>query len=47
MYIFGLDKIDLTDPSGKDHNSLIVFVEIDRCATDAIQSVTGCKIITT
>ena len=44
MSMFGLDKIDLTDPKGKDRNSLIVFVEMDRCATDAIQSVTGCSL---
>ena len=44
MSMFGLDKIDLTDPRGKDHKSLIVFVEMDRCATDAIQSVTGCSL---
>lgn len=28
----------------KSTRDLIVFVEIDRCATDAIQSVTGCKL---
>src|SRR5208283_3358679 len=44
MSMFGLDKIGLTDPRGKDRKSLIVFVEMDRCATDAIQSVTGCSL---
>ena len=44
MSMFGLDKIDLTDPRVKDHKRLIVFVEMDRCATDAIQSVTGCSL---
>ena len=28
----------------KSSKNLIVYVEIDRCATDAIQSVTGCKL---
>jgi formylmethanofuran dehydrogenase subunit E len=44
MSMYGLNKIDLTDPRGKDRKSLIVFVEMDRCATDAIQSVTGCSL---
>ena len=44
MSIFGLKKIGIKDPKGKDRKNLIVFVEIDRCATDAIQSVTGCSI---
>jgi formylmethanofuran dehydrogenase subunit E len=30
------------DPKGKDRKNLIVYVECDRCATDAILSVTGC-----
>ena len=28
---------------GRDKKSLMVFVEIDRCATDAIQLVIGCS----
>jgi formylmethanofuran dehydrogenase subunit E len=44
MSIFGLKKIGIKDPKGKDRKNLIVFVEIDRCATDAIQSVTGCSL---
>jgi len=43
MSMFGLEKIGILDPKGKDRKDLIVFVEIDRCATDAIQSVTGCS----
>ncbi|MEE9523570.1 MAG: FmdE family protein, partial [Thermodesulfovibrionales bacterium] len=38
------EKIGIKDPKGKDKKDLIVFVEIDRCATDAIQSVTGCRL---
>ena len=44
MAILGLQKIGISDPKGKDKKNLIVFVEIDRCATDAIQSVTGCSL---
>jgi formylmethanofuran dehydrogenase subunit E len=44
MSMFGLEKIGIDDPKGKDRKSLIVYVEIDRCATDAIQSVTGCSL---
>ncbi|MGO9954194.1 MAG: FmdE family protein [Dissulfurispiraceae bacterium] len=43
MSMFGLEKIDL-DPRVTEQKNLIVFVEIDRCATDAIQSVTGCSL---
>lgn len=44
MSLFGLRKIGIDDPKGKDRKNLIVFVEMDRCATDAIQSVTGCSL---
>lgn len=43
MSMFGLDKVGITDPKGRNRKDLIVFVEIDRCATDAVQSVTGCS----
>jgi formylmethanofuran dehydrogenase subunit E len=44
MTILGLSEIGILDPKGVDRKSLIVFVEMDRCATDAIQSVTGCSL---
>lgn len=44
MAILGLRKIAITDPQETDRKKLIVFVEIDRCATDAIQSVTNCSL---
>jgi len=44
MSMLGLKKIGIEDPKGKDRKNLIVFVEMDRCATDAIQSVTGCSL---
>ena len=42
MSMLGLKLIEIDDPKGKNRKELIVYVEIDRCATDAIQSVTGC-----
>jgi formylmethanofuran dehydrogenase subunit E len=44
MSMLGLRKIGILDPKGKDRKSIIVFVEMDRCATDAVQSVTGCSL---
>ena len=44
MSMHGLNLIGIADPKGKDRKNLIVYVEIDRCATDAIQSVTGCSL---
>ena len=44
MSMLGLREIGIEDPKGKDKKNIIVFVEIDRCATDAIQSVTGCSL---
>jgi formylmethanofuran dehydrogenase subunit E len=44
MSILGLDLIEIKDPKGEDRKKLVVYVEIDRCATDAIQSVTGCRL---
>jgi formylmethanofuran dehydrogenase subunit E len=44
MAIYGLEKIGINDPRGADRKKLYLFVEIDRCATDALQSVTGCSL---
>ncbi|HYA87841.1 MAG TPA: FmdE family protein [Nitrospirota bacterium] len=44
MSLLGLHKIGITDPKGQDRKNIIVFVEMDRCATDAVQSVTGCSL---
>ena len=44
MSVLGLREIGISDPKGADRKSLIVFVEMDRCATDAVQSVTGCSL---
>ncbi len=44
MSMLGLKLIGIDDPKGRDRKKLYVLVEIDRCATDAIQSVTGCSL---
>lgn len=44
MSMLGLRVIGISDPKERDRKNLIVFVEMDRCATDAIQSVTGCSL---
>jgi formylmethanofuran dehydrogenase subunit E len=44
MSMLGLREIGISDPKGKDRKNVIVFVEMDRCATDAVQSVTGCSL---
>jgi len=43
MTMSGLARLGLHDPKGADRKKLIVFVEIDRCATDAIMAITGCR----
>ena len=46
MAMLGLEKLGLEDPRGnkQDRKRLVTFVEIDRCATDAIAVVTGCRL---
>jgi len=44
MCLLALSLIDIEDPKGSDRKKLYTLVEIDRCATDAIQSVTGCSL---
>jgi len=44
MSMLGLREAGIEDPRGKDRKSIIVYVEMDRCATDAVQSVTGCSL---
>jgi len=42
--MLGLQKLGIDDPHGKDRKRLVTFVEIDRCATDAVAVVTGCRL---
>ncbi len=44
MAMVGMSKLGIEDPRGADRKRLITFVEIDRCATDAIGVVTGCRL---
>ena len=43
MTMCGLRHLGIDDPKGADSKKLLVFVEIDRCATDAIMALTGCR----
>jgi len=44
MALYGVKLLGLEDPTGADRKRLIAFIEIDRCATDAIPIVTGCRL---
>jgi formylmethanofuran dehydrogenase subunit E len=44
LALYGLKLLELDDPTGADRKRLVTFVEIDRCATDAIPVVTGCRL---
>jgi formylmethanofuran dehydrogenase subunit E len=44
MALHGMKLLGLDDPTGKDRKRLVSFVEIDRCMTDAISVVTGCRL---
>ena len=44
MALLGLERLGIADPRGADRKRLVTYVEIDRCATDAIGMVTGCRL---
>ena len=44
MAMLGCSRLGLEEPRGRDRKRLVTFVEIDRCATDAIGVVTGCRL---
>jgi formylmethanofuran dehydrogenase subunit E len=44
MALLGCRLIGVDDPRGADRRKLIVWVEIDRCMTDAISAVTGVRL---
>jgi formylmethanofuran dehydrogenase subunit E len=44
MALLGCRRLDIEEPRGRDRKRLVTFVEIDRCATDAIGVVTGCRL---
>jgi formylmethanofuran dehydrogenase subunit E len=44
MAVLGCKLIGIADPRGADRKKLIVWVEIDRCMTDALSAVTGVRL---
>src|SRR5450755_58760 len=44
LALHGVALLGLEDPAGADRKRLVTFVEIDRCMTDAISVVTGCRL---
>ena len=44
MAMLGLRRLGIEDPRGADRKRVVTYVEIDRCATDAISVVTGCRL---
>jgi formylmethanofuran dehydrogenase subunit E len=44
MAMAGLFRLGIEDPRGVDRKRLVTYVEIDRCATDAVVVVTGCRL---
>nr|WP_320010531.1 FmdE family protein [uncultured Desulfobulbus sp.] len=44
LAMLGLQLVGIHDPLGDDRKKLIVFVEIGRCAADAIMTVTGSRV---
>ena len=44
LALYGMRLLGLEDPAGANRKQLVTFVEIDRCATDAIPIVTGCRL---
>jgi len=43
LAMLGLRELGITDPI-KERKRLVTYVEIDRCATDAVALVTGCRL---
>ena len=43
LAMLGMKELGIEDPI-KERKRLVTFVEIDRCATDAVQLVTGCRL---
>ncbi len=44
MAMLGCARLGIVEPRGIDRKRLVTFIEIDRCATDAIGVVTGCRL---
>jgi formylmethanofuran dehydrogenase subunit E len=44
MAVLACRRLGIVEPRGADRKKLVTFIEIDRCATDAIGLVTGCRL---
>src|SRR3954454_12498391 len=44
LAMLGCQRLGIDEPRTTDRKRLVTFVEIDRCATDAIAVVTGCRL---
>lgn len=44
LAIHGCALLGIDDPAGRDRKRFVTYVEIDRCATDAVMVVTGCRL---
>jgi formylmethanofuran dehydrogenase subunit E len=44
MAMLACQRLEVAEPRGADRKKLVSYVEIDRCATDAIGMVTGCRL---
>ena len=44
MAMLGCRRLGIEEPRGADRKRLVTYIEIDRCATDAIGVVTGCRL---
>lgn len=44
MALLGCQLSGISDPRGVDRKNLIIWVEIDRCMTDALSAVTGVRL---
>ena len=44
LAMLGCARLGIEEPRGKDRKRLVTYIEIDRCATDAIGVVTGCRL---
>ena len=44
LAMLGCERLGITEPKTTERKRLVTFVEIDRCATDAIAVVTGCRL---
>ena len=44
MAMLGCELIGIGDPRGLDRKKMIIWVEVDRCMTDAVSAITGVRL---